>query len=359
MKICYVFSNFHLLHITGQPGIVFKLVSQARKREEEVYLISNAPEQEQLYQGGINLFLIRGLGDFKTYFFNIFKIIKYLKTIKPDIIHVHGHLLIIFVWLINRFLNISLVCSTCETLDKKRVNAFYRRLITFCIIHSELTFVTSECIKSQLIKNKVSSDKIIIARVGLDEKFLKDSYSSMPDGDILYYGDSTKERGFDIIFRLAQKLPHLKFKILLRWKGKDCSWELEEMGKLSNVTICYYPYSENLEQIISKSKLVVLPYRWIGVRPPVSLLEPMALGKCVVTSTMEGNEELIKNWFNGLMINFDKLDGMVSGISVLIKDDKRRENIGQQAKRTIQRMYSLDEYDKILNEYNTIYKTKK
>ncbi|MCD6094286.1 MAG: glycosyltransferase family 4 protein [Candidatus Omnitrophica bacterium] len=353
MKICYIFSNFHLLHITGQPDIVFKLVSQAHKRGEEVYLISNAPEQEQLYQGGINLFLIRGLGDFKTYFLNIFKIIKYLRDVKPDIIHVHGYLLTIFVWIINRFFHIPLVCSVCETLDI--LNSFYKNLIIFCFNHSELTFVTSECIKNHLIENGVSTDKIVIARIGLDGKFLKGGEKFLPATDILYYGDAMRGRGFDFIIRLAQNLPKFNFKILIRWRDKNYDIELEKLKKLSNVAIYYYPhYPEDLKSIILKSKLVILPYRWMGVRPPLSLVESMALGRCVITSAMKGNEEIIKNWHNGIIVDFNKLDEVISNIHYLLSDEQKRKYIETQAKETIKAIYSHKEYDMIFQFYNKI-----
>jgi len=356
MKICYIFSNFHLAHITGQPATIFKLARYAAKKEKKVYLISNTPHEVQSNEDGIKFFLIKGLGDFKTYFLNILKLIKYLRTVKPDIIHVHGYLLTIFVWILNRFFNTPLVCSVCEALDI--VNIFYKKFIIFCLTYSELIFVTSEYIKRQLIKSGVPSGKIIVVRIGLDEKFLIERNGSLSDTDILYYGDSIVERGFDIIFHLAQRLPHLKFKILLRWEGENCSHELEQMKKMPNVIIRHYPYSESLEQLILKSKLVVLPYRWIGVRPPLSLVESMGLGKCVVTSTMDGNEELIKNWFNGIIANFDKLDDITSEISVLIKNDKQWEDIGRQAKMTIKQMYSSAEYDKILSEYSAVLKLK-
>jgi glycosyltransferase involved in cell wall biosynthesis len=128
------------------------------------------------------------------------------------------------------------------------------------------------------------------------------------------------------------------------------------MKKLSNVTIWHYPYLENLEEIILKSKLVALPFRWTAVRPPISLLEPMAGGKCVLTSSMEGNEEVIRNGYNGLIVNFNKLEDVVSKISFLIKNDQVREGLGQKAKKTIRQMYSLEEYNKILNYCSNLFK---
>jgi glycosyltransferase involved in cell wall biosynthesis len=355
MKICFIFSNFHLSHLTGQPGIVFKLAKRAAKKGKKVFIISNdEAENKEFKKEGIYFFLFKGLGDFKAYLLNLPRIIKYLKQIKPDIIHVHGGLLIIYVWFVNRIFRLPMTSSLCETLEA--MCPFYRKLFAFCLNQGEKTFVSSEYIKNQLVKNGVSADKILVVRIGVDEKFLAKMENFSPDTDILYFGDSKRNRGFDLILRLAQKLPSLKFKVLLRWQGRDCDRELEKMKKLSNVTIWHYPYLENLEEIILKSKLVALPFRWTAVRPPISLLEPMALGKCVLTSSMEGNEEVIRNGYNGLIVNFNKLEDVVSKISFLIKNDQVREGLGQKAKKTIRQMYSLEEYNKILNYCSNLFK---
>jgi len=354
MKICFIFSNFHLSHLTAQPGMVFKLANKVAERGEKIYIISNDIKNRNFRRGGIHFFLFKGLGDLRTYFFNVPKIIKYLKDSKPSIIHVHGSLLVIYAWLINRLFGIPLVCSLCETLDA--MNTFYRKLLVFCLTRVEKIFLSSDYIKDQLVRNGVPSHKVLVIRIGLDEKFLVEMQNFSPDTDILYFGDSSRERGFDIIFQLARKLPQLKFKILLRWEGRNCSKELEKMKRLPNVTILYYPYSESQEQIILKSKLVVLPYRWMAVRPPLTLVEAMALGKCVITSFMEGNEEIVKNEYNGLIVNFNKLDDVISKIIFLIENHQVRENIGQKAKETIRQMYSSEEYNKILRCYSNLLK---
>ena len=88
------------------------------------------------------------------------------------------------------------------------------------------------------------------------------------------------------------------------------------------------------------------------VRPPLSLLEPMALGRCLVTSFMKGNEEIIKNGENGLMINFDELNRAIFKIKALIRNPQQRKSLGQKARKTIQEMYSPKEYEKVLKFYS-------
>ncbi len=209
-----------------------------------------------------------------------------------------------------------------------------------------------------LVENGVPSDKVLVKYTGIKKEFYnydKDNIAkNIFSDDVLYYGDSAKERGFDIIFQLARKMPELKFKVLLRWEKENCRFELEEIKKLKNVIVWSYPYKEDLKQIILKSKLVVLPFRWMGMRPPISLVESMLSGKCVITSPMGGNEEIIDNGNNGIMINFNDLEGIVNKIHCLLRNTDQREEIGKKARETMKEKFSLSEYDRIFEYYQYI-----
>jgi len=349
MRICYIFTNFHLLDVTGQPGIIYRLAKHVAKKED-VFILSNSRIESVLQRDGLNIFLIKGQGDFRAYFINLFKVIRYLKNIKPDIIHVHGYLLTAVFFFISKFSHAEFVCSVCETPEVVE-NILYRKAVFLCLKLVKKIFVTCEYIKVKLMEKGIVAERIIVSRFGLDVKFLIDRLPVAENHDILYFGDSTKERGFNIILDSANRMPELKFLVLLRWQGGNCQQELKIMKGMLNVSIFYYPYVESLEEFIIQSKLVILPYQWMGVRPPLSLIESMALGKCVITSCMEGNFEIIRNGYNGFAIDFTKLEKFIPIFYSLIKDKKLREKIGATAKRSIKELYALSELDKFMTIY--------
>jgi len=346
MKVCYFFSNYHQAHFTGQPAIILKL-AQKISNKEEVFIISNADKKKKFVKKNIHFFLFKANADIRGYIMNFPRIVKYLYQIRPDVLHVHKPLLFIFIWFINLFFGLPMVCSLCETLDAN--NLIVQKLLIFCLKRTEKTFVSAKYIKGQLIKMGVESNKVEVARIGVDQK--AGIKSSKTFNDILFFGDSKKERGFDFVFKLAKMLDDLRFKILIRWEGKDGVSLLKKMKKLKNTTVLFYPYSKSLEKIVLQSKIIVLPFRWLAMRPPLSVIESMALGKCVVTSKMRGNEEVIKNGKNGFMVNFNNLDQATAIIKSLVKNNKERKKIGSLAKKTIENLYSYDEYKKIHNFY--------
>lgn len=136
--------------------------------------------------------------------------------------------------------------------------------------------------------------------------------------DILYWGDGSYERGYDRILRLILMFPHLKFKTLIRRKDPETPGE-----------------------VILDSKIVILPYRWMAVRPPLTLVESMAYGACVVTSPLGGNEELILSGYNGLILDFDDLERVKEYILKVLESKTWREFMGRNAKKTIRELYEI------------------
>jgi glycosyltransferase involved in cell wall biosynthesis len=144
--------------------------------------------------------------------------------------------------------------------------------------------------------------------------------------DCCYWGDTTYERGWDYIERLTDEF----------WFG--CFTQRTTDKKF-------------IRKVISECKIVVLPYRFMAVRPPLTLVESMALGKCVVTSDLGGNNELIEDGVNGFIEDFNDIDKVIRHITILLDCDSIREEVGKLAQKKIKKLYTNGEYQKILNAY--------
>ena len=355
MKVCYLFSNIDFGKTTGQSGVALNLIERVKKLGHEIYIISNNnKEKADLNIEGVKGFFIEGLSTFRTYFLNSYKILKYLKKIKPDIIHVQGHLLIPFIYFLNKLVRSNIVCLLPERIDY--FNRIFRYLIVSSINNIGFCFVLSQWNKRSLIQLGVSPDKILVIHIGLKDSFLDKKQARQEyEYDIFYYGDANNERGFDILYNLAKMSPNLKFKLLIRWEKEERK-SLDELQKLNNVSVDYScPEESILKQIILKSKLVFLPYRWMGVLPPITLLETMALGKCVLTSNLLGDNELILDNNNVVLINPNSpTEDIKKKIELLLNNPEIIEKIGQEANKIIVKLFSSSEYDKIFLFYEMI-----
>ncbi len=352
MKIFYIFSNYHLSHITAQPGIAYKLAQKTVNAGHEVYIISNTTGELKSRDKKINLILFKGLGDLKSYVSNLPRLVQSLRTIKPDILHIHGNLLTILIWFINGITRIPFTCYVGETLDI--LSNFYKNLFIFVLKSAKKIFVSSTYIKQQLIEQGIAKDNIEVIHLGIDDRYYKPMKKIKEEYDVLFFGDSKKERGFDIVANLVEKTPQQKFLILLRWQEDDAQRSLEIVQKLKNATVMTYPYPKPLLDYILSSKTVLLPFRFMGVRPPVSILEAMLLSKPVITSTMKGNEEVIMHNKNGVLDDFSNLDKTQESLTKLLSNQKKREIMGKHARERILSIYTQEQYESVINTLNLI-----
>lgn len=358
MKVCYFFSNIHLGETTGQSGMALCMIKKAQELGYEVYVISNYENQQNdlgtVDTGRAERFLISGPSTLKTYVLNSCKIIRHLREVRPDIIHVQGHLLIPYVYFLNKMVKCGIIYTLPERIDY--LNRLLQYLVVYCIKNINIGFVVSQYLREQLVRLGAPADRILVSRIGLRSSFLvarqkKQEY----EHDIFYYGDASQERGFDFVCRSAKMLPHRKFRLLVRWK-KDGKRNLKELQKLDNVFVDTSCLKESeLRQLILRSKLVVLPYRWMGVQPPITLLEAMALGKCVLTTALPGCKNLLVNDKNVVLIDpDDSLKKSVTKIEFLLGNMEVVEKIGKDARETILKSYSLLEYKRIFLAYEMI-----
>ncbi|MCR4329310.1 MAG: glycosyltransferase family 4 protein [Candidatus Roizmanbacteria bacterium] len=350
MKACYFFSNYYLSYITGQAGLMNKVAQETAKNSIDTYVISNGLEKKEFMNNNVHYVIHEGKGNIITYIRNLFPIVFQLSHIKPDIINTHGVLYTLYIWFINRLYNYTHYVTISESLDQ--FGSFTSRIFTYCIHRTKHIFVTSNFIKNQLINNGVSSDKITIIKIGLDKKFT--IFKSKDERNyILYFGDANKERGFDKIVQLSKIMPNMKFLILLRKYEKN-NILIKSTIESQNITTLYYPYRKSLISMISQAKLILLPFQWMSVRPPISIIESMALGKCTLTSNMKGNDEIVSNGENGYLCDFNKIESVVNLINNLHKNNHLRLKIGKRAKKDILKIYSNTEYSKILKIYSSI-----
>jgi len=99
--------------------------------------------------------------------------------------------------------------------------------------------------------------------------------------------------------------------------------------------------------------LVVLPSLAEGL--PLVLLEAMSLGKCVIATRVPGNIDVVKDGWNGVLVEPKNPRELAEKIDLLLTDSALREKLGAQARRDIEQNYSSQAVlDKFLALYQEI-----
>ncbi len=147
----------------------------------------------------------------------------------------------------------------------------------------------------------------------------------------------------DINFILAGDgplLPNLKKKV----KKMGLQNRIQFLGRVDRKTIV------NLYQ---NATIFAFPSYYEGL--PGSLLEAMACQLPIVATEVPGNIELIEHNKNGILIPPKDPSALYKAIMVLLDDPNKREEIGKNARITIENKFTWDAVsDRILSCYNSL-----
>ena len=110
---------------------------------------------------------------------------------------------------------------------------------------------------------------------------------------------------------------------------------------------------EKLLELFQNASLFVFPSYHEGL--PTAILEAMSCGIPIIATDVRGNKDLISNGENGILIPPRNPRKIAESISILLKDEKLRENLGKNARNTVIEKYTWDIIaNKILKCYETL-----
>jgi glycosyltransferase involved in cell wall biosynthesis len=149
------------------------------------------------------------------------------------------------------------------------------------------------------------------------------------------------EKLIRVLPRLIEKEPN----VFLLFVGPDAG-EVEKIGKLAEslgVTE-YYEWlgplqGEEKHEAFECSEFLALPSD--DDPYPLTLLEAMAHGKAVLTTTGVGQASVIKAHDAGIVVSPGDLDGIMEGAAKLLTDERYRSATGANARRLAERMFSV------------------
>ncbi len=348
-SVAYIYTNYDKAEYTGQAGLMWLVEKQAKKSKYSTFTISNSLKTKKVKKTK-NVLLIPGPGDFITYIRKINLIRQYIKEKNIEIIHIHGLLLYLmcFPSLVFTGIKVQWVVTLSETLQQ--FNALYLFLAK-CLLPLAKISVSSNFIKEELSQLGIKDVQVI--RVGLKPDYYKPRaiLKNKFKYDLVFFGDASYQRGFDIIVKIIKQFPDYKILILLRKMNNDLLDE-HELATFNPLTkIMYYPYKVSFVSLVRSAPIVLLPYRFMSMRPPISIIESMALGQVLITSTLPGNKELIQNNIDGYVLPLVNIKKWYTTINHLMRSAKKREQIALAARNKILKIFNKSEYQKVYNLY--------
>ncbi|PIQ85374.1 MAG: hypothetical protein COV74_09245 [Candidatus Omnitrophica bacterium CG11_big_fil_rev_8_21_14_0_20_45_26] len=218
-----------------------------------------------------------------------------------------------------------------------------KKFIPFLLQRADRVIVTTEEL-AQEVKGWIGkTNKVDLVPNGVDTTFFKPKKQKMESADfkLLFIGRLEKQKN---LFFMLNVLKELK---------KHCQYQITMIGNGS--------LSAKLEQEVHGERLPVhfisrVPYESIGEYHqaadclistshaeghPKALIEAMSSGLACVVSNCPGNSSLIKHEVNGLCLAIDDQEKWVNALLALSHDSARRQQLGEQARKTILEKYDI------------------
>ena len=160
------------------------------------------------------------------------------------------------------------------------------------------------------------------------------------ENTVISIGRLEKQKDFVTLIkaykRVAELYPDWKLKIYGQGNRKDELQGLIERENLTtNIRLCGVTHNPFLE--MKKAKIFVLSSFYEGF--PNVLCEAMHAGlPCVSTKCECGPSELINDGKNGFLVQIGNINQMAEKIIALIESEKMRSSMGEEAKRSTERL---------------------
>jgi glycosyltransferase involved in cell wall biosynthesis len=312
-----------------------------------------------------------------------------INIIKPDIVHlnnIHAHLTpsiideiknfnIPVVWTLHDF---KLICpdshlsyhgKLCEDCKNYR---FYNCLLKRCkkgsfgasfiasieaYIHSFLNiknkvnffispskFLRNKFIEFGWQKNKIIHIYHFLTPISVKEDASLNTY-------ILYYGEVSSRKGISTLINAVKELKNIELKIAGEGTEKKKFEDELQMFNIKNITFLGYKTGSELQNIIKNSLFVIAPselHETLGY----SILESMSLSKPVIASNIGAYPELVVDGKTGLLFESGNYKDLKSKIEFLYNNQKKINELGNNAKERILEKFSSEVYyKKIINVY--------
>tara|TARA_R110002096_G_C14656234_1_gene726963 strand:- start:228 stop:1367 length:1140 start_codon:yes stop_codon:yes gene_type:complete len=344
----------HVLHSVGGVDIYLRLISENTNPKEISHIIihqfdvskkaylNNDKKIKEYYipiKREINI-----IGDLMS----IYKTIKYLRIERPNVIHAHSAKGGVIARIASLFYRVN-VLYTPHAFSYLSANSKLKRLLflkteQFFKHFNSTILSTSQSEKKRAIndvhfkKSKaiIFNNSVLPIDVNnLDYSILNEL--KLPNEYICTVGRPSYQKNIefmvDVVYKLKEITPDIHLVIMGVGEYSPNLETVKEKIKIlklsSNITLVNWIDRTNIFSIINKSSLYISTSRYEGL--PYSVIESLALSKACVVTNCDGNIDLIKNDFNGYVIEQGELEEFCKMTYKVLKNENLRKRFEEKS----------------------------
>jgi glycosyltransferase involved in cell wall biosynthesis len=182
---------------------------------------------------------------------------------------------------------------------------------------------------------------------------IREEFRLGPDTTVIFSaGRLASQKGYEILIGAAAEARKSgkNWVFIVAGKGK-LKRQLEKMVKRQGLEkmVFFKGFIHDVLPYIKSSDIFVLPSYYEGM--PNAVMEAMGLAKCCVVTSVNGNNELIDDGREGLLVQAGDVDGFYRAIDRVAVDVDYRQTLGTNAYLKMQELFSEDRMIDSIQEF--------
>lgn len=166
---------------------------------------------------------------------------------------------------------------------------------------------------------RLPASKVEVVRNGVEPPSVAGGEGSRT---VLAVARLVPQKGIDVLVRAAAQLDAT---VLVAGDGPErAALEAEAAGRVQ-----FLGRRTDVPALLASAGVFVLPSRYEGTS--LALLEAMGAGKAVVATAIGGNDELVRDGIDGLLVPPDDADALAAALGRLLDDPQLRARLGAAA----------------------------
>ena len=205
------------------------------------------------------------------------------------------------------------------------------------LILADKIVVPSDHVKKSILSElNIAESKINVINYGCDcNNFysIKEEKQTNNVKNLIYVGQVSKEKGVNYLIEALEEINSEGVQCRLTIIGKIISKEILARIEENKKTINYIKYVPNAELVyyLNQSDIFVFPS--LSESFGMALAEALACGLPVITT--KNADSIVKNRYNGLIIEENSVESLTKAIRTLVYDNELRKNLSNNAQSSL------------------------
>jgi len=275
-------------------------------------------------------------------------IYKYIKQIKPDIVHLHSLGTLLEVSIVLAFYRKSIFIVTCHGYlshySKNKLKRSIRRMLEIpaFLLADKIVTVSRELenILPWPISKKV---RTILNGVNIGIEPINRTHGKDVI-DLIYAGRLAKVKNLGCVVHAIKQIEN-KIDVKLRFQILGVGPEDEFLKKLVRdldvkTEINFIGYVGDVRSWYRSSDIFILPSYYEGIS--IALLEAMAEALAVIVTNVGGNSEIVTHDVSGIVVEVNNVNELADAITKLAGDNEFRRYLQVNGFNTVKKQFNLE-----------------